>query len=54
MKRICTGHILIFAKIANMFAHARVLQAASLIHTTAEQIVSLAGRGDMSVTISNR
>lgn len=47
------GHIGIYAKIVSTFAHAGVLQAASLIHTIAGQIGSLAGRGDMSVTISN-
>lgn len=47
------GHIGIYAKIVSTFALAGVLQAANLILTTAEQIGSLAGRGDMSVTISN-
>lgn len=46
------GHIGICAKIANMFALAGALLVVSLIYTTAVQIVSLAGRGDMSVTIS--
>lgn len=48
-----TEHIGICAKIANMFALAGALWVVSLIYTTAVQIVSLAGRGDMSVTISN-
>ena len=45
-------HIGRCAKIANMFALAGALSVVSLIHTTAGKIVSLAGRGDMSVTIS--
>ena len=35
MKRICAGHFLIFAKIANMFALAGALLVVSLTHTTA-------------------
>ena len=49
-----TGHIGICAKIVNIFALAGALWVVSSIYTTAVQLVSLAGRGDMSVTISNR
>ena len=43
-----------YANTASTHILAGALLVVSLTHTTAEQIVYLAGRGDMSVTISNR